>query len=238
MSLFRILVVDDEPDIRKVVERSLARDPDLIVHSCSSGQRALAEAAEWLPHLILLDVMMPVMDGPTTLAHLRGNPSTAAIPVVFLTARAGAKELDRMASLGATGTIAKPFDPKALRAAVRSYLQAVQPCVAAEFQDAAEGVTDDERRRFRTRLRSDALKLEALRASLRSGATAASDLDELQTVAHKLVGAAGIFGFEHVSHSASALEQSIVEIRRGRGTPENVESDVGALVDVIERGGA
>jgi CheY-like chemotaxis protein/HPt (histidine-containing phosphotransfer) domain-containing protein len=126
MNCFRILVIDDEPDIRKVVERSLARDPQFTVQSCASGEEALALAAVWLPDLILLDVMMPTMDGPATLARLRENPITIQVPVVFLTAKARPQELDFFKSLGAKGAIAKPFDPKSLRHSVRGYLVAAR----------------------------------------------------------------------------------------------------------------
>ena len=93
MTAVRVLHVDDEPDIREVVELSLGLDPDLTVRSCGSGGDALAAAAAWSPDLILLDVMMPLMDGPTTLSRLRQSPNTAAIPVVFMTARAQPREL-------------------------------------------------------------------------------------------------------------------------------------------------
>src|ERR1700722_13797581 len=92
MPAFRVLHVDDDPDIREVVEGSLALDPDLVTRSCASGGEALAVAAGWLPDLILLDVMMPEMDGPATLARFRGNPRTADIPIVFMTARAQSRE--------------------------------------------------------------------------------------------------------------------------------------------------
>src|SRR5689334_9817623 len=106
MSGLRVLHVDDEPDIREVVELSLSLDPAFTVKSCSSGGDALAAVAEWRPDLILCDVMMPVMDGPTTLARLRERPETACIPVVFMTARAQAREIEHLKSLGATGVIA------------------------------------------------------------------------------------------------------------------------------------
>jgi CheY-like chemotaxis protein len=143
VSVSRILVVDDEPDIRKVVERSLARDPEFATRSCASGHEALATAAEWSPHLILLDVMMPPMDGPATLARLRENPSTADTPVVFLTARASSQELDGLRSLGAVGVIAKPFDPKALRESVRGYLQGAPTPVQTPVQPEEIGVLED-----------------------------------------------------------------------------------------------
>ena len=111
MSALRVLHVDDEPDIRELVEISLGLDPELSVRSCASGADALDAAADWSPDLILIDVMMPVMDGPQTLGHLREKESTAAIPVVFMTARAQARELAHFLSLGAAGVIPKPFDP-------------------------------------------------------------------------------------------------------------------------------
>ena len=122
MSSHRVLHVDDEPDIRSIVEMSLSLDPDLSILSCASGQDALAAAAVWSPDLILLDVMMPVMDGPTTLAHLHENPITSGIPVVFMTARAQIRELAHFRSLGAAGVIPKPFDPMTLATSVHKYL--------------------------------------------------------------------------------------------------------------------
>jgi CheY-like chemotaxis protein len=126
MSTIRILHVDDEPDIREVVDMSLGLDPDFEVHACSSGEEAIAAAAEWLPRLILLDVMMPGMDGPTTLAHLRKNPKTSNIPVLFMTARAQTREVEHFISLGAQGVISKPFDPMTLANIVHDRLQALQ----------------------------------------------------------------------------------------------------------------
>jgi CheY-like chemotaxis protein len=118
----RILYVDDEADIRDIAAMSLELDPDFRVRTASSGVEGLAAAAEWKPHLILLDVMMPVMDGPTTLGQLRERPETAEIPVVFITARTQAQEVEGFKALGARGVIAKPFDPMSLAATVRSYL--------------------------------------------------------------------------------------------------------------------
>lgn len=123
MTALRVLYVDDEPDIREVVEISLSLDPDFVMQSCDSGQEALAIAADWSPDLILLDVMMPVMDGPATLARLRDDAQTTGIPVVFMTARAQTRELDHFRSLGAVGVIPKPFDPMTLAASVRSYMR-------------------------------------------------------------------------------------------------------------------
>jgi CheY-like chemotaxis protein len=124
MTDIRILLVDDEPDIREVVDVSLGLDLDFATRACASGADALVAAAEWSPSLVLLDVMMPLMDGPTTLANLRKNPRTAHIPVVFLTARTQADEIEQYISLGAQGVLSKPFDPMTLATSVRSFLPA------------------------------------------------------------------------------------------------------------------
>lgn len=121
MSALRVLYVDDEPDIRELVGISLGLDPDIQTKSCASGSDALVAAAEWLPDLILLDVMMPSMDGPQTLQHLREKATTAEIPVVFMTARAQPRELAQFLSLGAAGIIPKPFDPIGLAGEVKRY---------------------------------------------------------------------------------------------------------------------
>ncbi len=118
----RILYVDDEPDIRSIVEASLGLDPDLLVLSCASAQEGLSAAAVWPPELILLDVTMPVMDGPAMFGRLHENPATASIPVVFLTAHAQAREIAQYRALGAAGVIVKPFDPMTLAARVHQYL--------------------------------------------------------------------------------------------------------------------
>jgi CheY-like chemotaxis protein len=126
MNQIRILHVDDEPDIRELVDMSLALNPDFQVRACSSGPEAIKTAAEWSPYLILLDVMMPGMDGPTTLTTLRKNQHTSQIPVIFMTARAQAREVEQFISLGAQGVISKPFDPMTLASQVQGHLQAIK----------------------------------------------------------------------------------------------------------------
>lgn len=114
MTLSRILYVDDEDDIREVACMALGLAPNVEILSCASGQEALRVAAEAKPDLILLDVMMPVMDGPRTLESLRENEATRTIPVIFVTARTQSYELERFHASGAVGVIAKPFDPMTL----------------------------------------------------------------------------------------------------------------------------
>ena len=106
-----ILYVDDEPDIREVVQMSLSLVEGLDVQVCESGERALQLLPQLKPDLVLLDVMMPGMDGPSTLQKMRTIPALAKIPVVFMTAKAMPQEVARFRELGAVAVIAKPFDP-------------------------------------------------------------------------------------------------------------------------------
>jgi len=120
-----ILYVDDEADIREIVQMALELDPTITLRLCASGGEALAlqAAGEPPPDLLLLDVMMPDMDGPTTLLRLRENPVWSAKPAVFMTARAQAADRERFLALGAVGVIVKPFDPMTLGSQVLAYIQ-------------------------------------------------------------------------------------------------------------------
>ena len=106
-----VLYVDDEPDIREIVELSLGLVEGLNVEVCESGERALQRLPDITPDLVLLDVMMPGTDGPMTLQRMRADPRFANIPVVFVTAKAMPAEVARFRELGAVAVIAKPFDP-------------------------------------------------------------------------------------------------------------------------------
>ncbi len=117
----RILHVDDEPDIREIVEQSLGLEPGFVTRSCGSGKEALVLAADWKPDLLLLDLMMPQMGGVTTLARLRSDV-TSHMRVVFMTALRRFREPEYFRSLGAAGVIYKPFEPMTLAASVRGYL--------------------------------------------------------------------------------------------------------------------
>ena len=123
MSIQKVLYCDDEPDIRKIARMSLASIGGWSVSLASSGQEAIALAIQVQPDVILLDVMMPGMDGPATLEQLRENPLTSDIPVVFLTAKVQPHEVESYLKLGAVGVIAKPFDPITLPDQIRELIQ-------------------------------------------------------------------------------------------------------------------
>jgi CheY-like chemotaxis protein len=118
----RILIIDDEEDIRDVAALSLETVAGWEVVVASSGALGLARAIEHPPDAILLDVMMPGMDGPTTLRELRKNPVTAKIPVLLLTAKVQASDQRRFADLGVEAVLSKPFDPMTLSKQISAVL--------------------------------------------------------------------------------------------------------------------
>jgi two-component system OmpR family response regulator len=110
-TLKRIMYVDDEPDIRRVAKISLGMVGEFELCLCSSGCEALDKVQAFQPDLILLDVMMPGMDGPATLSALRDTAGAASIPVIFVTAKAQPAEITRYRSLGVLEVLKKPFQP-------------------------------------------------------------------------------------------------------------------------------
>jgi CheY-like chemotaxis protein len=107
----RILLIDDEDDIREVASMTLETVGGFEVLTAASGQEGIERAIAAQPDAILLDVMMPEMDGPATLLRLQQNPATRDIPVLFLTAKIQAADQRRLTRLGARAIMAKPFDP-------------------------------------------------------------------------------------------------------------------------------
>jgi two-component system OmpR family response regulator len=113
-ALDKILYVEDDPDIQAIAVMVLDAISGFTLEACSSGNEALSKAVAFNPDLILLDVMMPGMDGPETLHALRKLPELANTPVVFMTAKVQPQEVSGYLDLGAVGVIAKPFDPMTL----------------------------------------------------------------------------------------------------------------------------
>jgi two-component system OmpR family response regulator len=225
MTSLHVLHVDDEPDIREVVEFSLGLDPDLVIRSCASGEEALTVVKDWMPDIMLLDVMMPVMDGAATLARLRENPHTAGIPVVFMTARAQSRELDLFRSLGAVGVIPKPFDPMTLAASVRAHIEPPHPRLGAM------------RHEFLHRVDGDLVALAGHWSALESGDAVPSSLAGIRSIAHGLAGAGGIFGFDEISDAAATLEEAVILENGGRGSMSKIESALERLVACAEAKG-
>ncbi len=116
--LKRILLVEDEPDIQEVARLAMEAVGGFSVEICSSGSETLKKAPVFAPDLIILDVMMPEMDGPDTLRAIREVPEIASIPVIFMTAKAQPQELRRYKEMGILDVISKPFDPMTLSATI------------------------------------------------------------------------------------------------------------------------
>jgi CheY-like chemotaxis protein len=215
----RILHIDDDPDIRDIVEMSLRLDPSFTTASCADGASALAVASQWMPDMILCDVMMPKMDGPATLARLRESTDTARIPVVFMTARAQPRDVLQLKLLGAVAVITKPFDPMRLAETVRLLLGEAQ---------LAEQVHD-----FFVRMQVDRVALGLFRGRFDGTSDQTSMLDDLQVQAHALADAASAFDLPTVSGIAASLEQAIIAQRAGQGTPGGVAGRLDALLECI-----
>jgi CheY-like chemotaxis protein len=213
-----VLFADDEPDIREIIDLSLGLDPLFVTRGCGTGSDALATALKWRPDLILLDVMMPGMDGPATLAQLRKDRRTAEIPVVFVTARAQPSEREHFESLGAVGVISKPFDVMQLPALVRAYVPAEARLACLRDQ-------------FLRGLDTDAAALAACRSSLAQADTRGT-LGRIKHIAHALANRSAVYGFAGIGMESAELEEAAdIALAKG-GALTRVE----ALVDrVLER---
>ena len=117
--LTKIMLVEDEEDIRAVAELALEAVGGFTLKTCHSGADALENIEAFRPQLILLDVMMPVMDGPSTLRAIREKPEFANVPAVFMTAKVQPDEVEGYLALGAVDVIPKPFDPMTLSDRIR-----------------------------------------------------------------------------------------------------------------------
>jgi CheY-like chemotaxis protein len=121
--LQRILYVEDDRDIQAVARLALEAVGGFTVTVCSSGEEAVEAARGVVPDLVLLDVMMPGMNGPETLAALRRIPALVGVPVVFMTAKVQVTEVEHLVSLGALAVVPKPFDPMTLASRLREIWQ-------------------------------------------------------------------------------------------------------------------
>lgn len=112
--MIKLLHVEDDADIREIVKLSLELGGEFEVIQCASGPEALTRLEQFLPDVILLDMMMPGMTGKETLSHMRKLPETQHTPAVFMTARAQTSQIEELRDVGAADVISKPFDPMAL----------------------------------------------------------------------------------------------------------------------------
>ena len=118
--LKRILYIEDEPDIQAIAKIALESLGGFEIKICSSGEEAIANAVSFMPDLLLMDVMMPGLNGPDTYSILREMPALIDIPAIFMTAKVQPEEVSKYITMGALGVIAKPFDPMTLSEQIES----------------------------------------------------------------------------------------------------------------------
>lgn len=201
-----VLYVDDDPDICVVVQTTLTLLAGMDVHTACSGEMAIDIAYEKRPDLIVLDVMMPGLDGPATYKRIRESPLIAATPIIFMTAKVMPSEVAYFLGLGAIGVIGKPFDPLRIGGELQALWNDATPEVADRQGAQAAVLTrvDALLEGFLKRSRGDVDRLRYLEKSACSGSR--TELEEIAGIAHSIRGAAGMFGFPEVSRLADALE--------------------------------
>jgi CheY-like chemotaxis protein len=194
MQLRSIAYVDDEPDLREVVQLALSLTTGATVQCYASGAEALLQLPALRPDLVLLDVMMPEMDGTEVIQQMRKDRVLETIPVIFMTAKALPDEVARFRALGALGVIAKPFNPTRLGEEVLAQWQA-----ATTTREAATTQIMDFASSLATRFAHRTLaELSGMRES---------PSHELKRWAHKVRGTAATIGLADVSARAGEIEE-------------------------------
>jgi CheY-like chemotaxis protein len=214
-ALRTVLYVDDEPDIRTIVQIALSLSKELTVHTGESGAQALELARALHPDVLLLDVMMPGLDGPGTLQQMRADPETADIPIIFVTAKAMPREVAQFREMGAVGVIAKPFDPMQLIQQLLTLWEGREAETAP-----VDGYADKARvqqhvvqlgDRFLQRTRDETVILHTLAEHAHNGDPVV--IEQMERMAHKIHGTGSMFGYAAVSVCAAALESLVEEVR-------------------------
>jgi len=227
-----------------VVETTLEVMTTCQVRTATSGAQAIALASAWRPDLILLDVMMPGLDGPSTFERLRADPAAAGIPVIFMTAKVLPVEIAHFVALGAIGVIGKPFDPMTLGGEIARLWEKAHPdSLKATERPGRPALRDTEASladRFLARTRGDLDRLNDLWDRGLGGDRGA--FNEVEFLAHAIHGAGAIFGFPAISVAAGKLESGAQEIAEGTATElhplEHSLAELAAALDAGERSGA
>jgi two-component system, OmpR family, response regulator len=214
-----VLYVDDDPDICSVVLATLRMAPDLVVETAESGERAIELAFEMRPDLILMDVMMPRLDGPSTLKCMQKSVLLANTPVIFMTAKVLPEEISQFLKLGAIGVVVKPFDPLGLYADLlylwnhknaehkTSHTDFAQTQVQAQVESLTSG--------FLERARTDTLRLSTLMQRAKDGDPTV--FKEMEHIAHSIHGAGAMFGFPTLSTSGETIARIAAGLASKRG---------------------
>jgi two-component system OmpR family response regulator len=232
-----ILYVDDDPDISSIVQATLRQIPALRVCAADSGERAIDLAFEIRPDLVLMDVMMPGLDGIGTFKRMRASALLAKVPVIFMTAKVLPLEIASLLQLGAIGVIVKPFDPSKLYDDLCALWTAPDP--ANRCSAAVVGATESRVRvevdlltaSFLQRARSDVTNLAKLIGFAHDGDQ--SVFKEIERVAHSIHGAAAMFGFPNVSATGGAMARTAEGLMAGNAV-RGLACEPAALLQLLE----
>jgi len=239
--LRRILYVEDDADIREIVRMSLEKLGGFRVAVCDSCTQAMDVVDEFNPNLLLLDVMMPGVDGPATLKRLRERVSAESAPAIFITAKVEAGAMARYRDMGVLDVIVKPFDPMVLSKRIEHIWQ--------QHQSGSHDVEGDEFERqltqrsavFVAQLPQQVQNLNDDLTAWLSAPQEAGLLENLNHKVHRLKGSGGTFGCSGISDLSRGLEESLVTLQAGRVTSgqvpalDKVEAMMEALREEVNR---
>jgi two-component system OmpR family response regulator len=212
-----VLFVDDDPDVCEVVQATLRLLAGLQVYIAGSGEQAIDLAYELRPDLVLMDVVMAGLDGPSTLKRMRERAPISEIPVIFLTAKVHPAMVAQLLELGAIGVIGKPFDPLKLCDELLSLWKHAGATREIKRTHAAHSRVQAKvgslTASFLQRTRDDVLRLRSIVENARHGNQ--SSLKEIHCVAHSIRGAGTMFGFPELSAAAEVIERLVGEVMAG-----------------------
>jgi CheY-like chemotaxis protein len=212
-----VLFVDDDPDICSVVRATLRLVPGLNVQTADSGERAIDLAFEFRPDLVLMDVMMPGLDGPSTFKRLREITLLKNIPVIFITAKVLPAEIAQFLQLGAIGVIVKPFDPLKLYGDLcmlwSNRSGTGQSSISCGGPSNAQAEMDSLTISFLQRAWADVINLAKLIERAKDGDRSA--FKEIERVSHSLHGAGAIFGFPRISEVGGTIMRKVAGLAGG-----------------------
>ncbi len=231
--LRRILLVEDDPDIQEVTSVLLSDMAGFEVKACSSAPEALENAPAFAPDLILLDVMMPGLDGKGAFAAFRELPATAHTPVIFMTAMVDPREIAQYRQLGSLGVIPKPYEPDTLADTIQSMWDRHQ---TTRLNQSRREVLAALRKLYAEDLPKRLQAIEEAAASLQENGWDPQVAASLYEMAHRLAGSAAIYGFPEVSEAAQRIGRFASQntARWNSIDPQPLLKLVGALVLAVE----
>ncbi|MEO7208291.1 MAG: response regulator [Steroidobacteraceae bacterium] len=223
-----VLYVDDDADICSIVQATLRIVPGLNVQTADSGERAIDLAYELRPDLVLMDVMMPGLDGPSTLNRMRQSILLADIPVIFMTAKVLPAEISQFLQLGAIGVIVKPFDPLRLYADLLALWHKGEIAglsqIASSARSNADAQIDSLTSSFLQRAWTDVINLAKMIERAQNGDR--SVFPEVERVSHSLHGAGAMFGFPKISEVGGKIARMVEGLASNAGQDSAGEPEV------------